>query len=74
MRWKPHKLADIAAHTIVSNEGYVVIRCTANGIPTGRFVAFRVLLEKRVVLGGYDTAEDAKQACEAHRSQVTEAA
>lgn len=56
-----------------SNFGYRVLRCTADGKPTGRFIAFRgktTDLRSPLVLGGYDSWEDARTACDAHFAQV----
>lgn len=69
MRWKA-----ISPDTIESDRGYRVLRCRANGVPTGRFIAFRGKtsgLESPVVLGGWDSADDARNSCEAHWSQVS---
>jgi hypothetical protein len=75
MRWQAHKLGPVLApDTIVSDVGYAVLRCTANDIPTGRFIAFRVLVDKRIVLGGYDSADEARQACETHYARLAEVA
>lgn len=56
-----------------SNFGYRVLRCTADGKPTGRFIAFKgktTDLRSPLVLGGYDSWEDARTACDAHFAQV----
>ena len=76
MRWHAYKLKDgrAAQNTIASSEGYAVLRCTANSVPTGRFISFLVRLDSRLVLGGYDSADEAKAACEHHHAQRVEAA
>lgn len=79
MKWR--RLGD---HTAESDAGYCVLRCTANGKPTGRFIAFRGKTRKGtsygasnafpVVLGGFDSADAAKQACESDLNSKREAA
>ena len=69
MRWSAYRLKNghAAEHTICSDAGYALLRLTANGRVTGRFIAFHVGISgARHVLGAYDSAEDAKAACEAH--------
>ena len=73
MHWTRLKLKDgtLAPHTLVSERGYRLLRCTENGRPNGRFIAFYMAPhEVRIVLGGFDSAEDAKRACEAHDQQT----
>ncbi len=60
MKWRPLKDQE---HTIESDAGYFVLRCTANGIPTGRFIAFA---GRYAVLGGADSREAAQELCESH--------
>lgn len=77
MHWQSYKLKDgtVARHTVVSSEGgYGVLRCTENGRETGRFLAWRYRGQGIEVLGGYDSADDAKTACDAHWAKVSEAA
>lgn len=64
MIWK--KLHD---HAIESEHGYVILRATANGKPTGRYITMlgRTANGKvPAVLGGHDSAEEAKAHCEDH--------
>lgn len=71
MRWR-----QIGPHTIESDAGYCILQATANGVPTGRFVAFIGRTTKTtmpIVLGGYDSSADAKSACETHFAQIVEA-
>ena len=63
MKWKT-----IGENTIESDSGYKILRCTANGVPTGRFIAF---IERYRVLGGYDNSDEAKQACQQHLYETT---
>ena len=73
MQWQRLKLKDgsYAPHTLVSEHGYRLLRCTSNGIPDGRFIAFHVgANEVRTVLGGFASADDAKLACTAHFQQT----
>jgi hypothetical protein len=75
MRWQAHPNDEgVVVHTLRSDSGYAILRCTADGIPTGRFVAFKVHLDRREVLGGYDSSEEAKSACEHHAARRMEAA
>lgn len=67
-RLKRMKWRALNDDTIESNFGYRILRCTADGKPTGRFVAFVVRGEKKTVLGGYDSGEDARVACDAHHA------
>jgi hypothetical protein len=64
-------------HTIESDGGYAVMMCTTDGVPTDppRFIAFHIGGEVRTVLGkgGYNTGEEARAACEAHRAEQMEA-
>lgn len=62
MRWRRRDM-----NTIESDAGYAVHRCVENGVATGRFLAFKVLPEFRTVIGGYDSGDAARAACEAHR-------
>lgn len=64
MRWRT-----VEDNIAESNFGYRVLRCTSNGKPTGRFIAFKgktTNLTSPLVLGGYDSWEDARAACDAH--------
>lgn len=64
MRWR-----QLHANAIESDAGYIVLRCTANGKPTGRYITLLGRTTKEhmpVVLDGHDSADDAKQYCEAH--------
>lgn len=65
MKWRA-----ISEHTISSDAGYSILRCTANGVPTGRFIGF---IARYQVLGGYDSREEAQAACEAHYYQTRQA-
>lgn len=72
MRWSAYilKEGNVAAHTIRSDAGYYILRCTENDRPTGRFIAFHVGARGgRFVLGGYDSSEAAKSACEHHAAR-----
>ena len=77
MHWTRLRLKEggYAENTTVSETGYTVLRCTTNGVATGRFIAFLVDGHgTRTVLGGYDSAEDAKAACCAHWAKRHEVA
>ena len=76
MRWQADKLSHdgISFRTIRSDSGYAVLQCSANGVATGRYVAFKVNVDRREVLGGYDSAEEAKLACEHHNAKRMEEA
>ncbi len=76
MRWhKEERSHDgVAVRTIRSDAGYAVLQCTANKMATGRYVAFKVNVDRREVLGGYDSAEEAKLACEHHNAKRMEEA
>ena len=72
MHWSRLKLKDgtYAEHTIVSEFGYAILRCTVWGTPTGRYLAFRGLSGRPdfAVLRGCNSAEEAKAICEADYS------
>lgn len=56
-------------HAIKSKEGYVILRCTADGKPTGRFVSMLGITTKTKMsqpLCGHDSADEAKAFCESH--------
>jgi hypothetical protein len=73
MRWKQYSAHE--ADTIRSDAGYAILRCTSDGRPTGRYVAFKCHIEgRREVLGGYDSPADARSACEAHHAKRLEVA
>jgi hypothetical protein len=64
MRWKT-----IHSNAIESDAGYVILRCTSYGKPTGRYITMlgRTTRDSMpVVLDGHDSAEAAKEACEVH--------
>lgn len=61
MKWKK-----AGEHTIAA-DGYAILRLTEDGKPTGRFMLFRIDGDKRKVLGAYETADLAREACERHR-------
>jgi hypothetical protein len=66
------KWRGINEHTIESDAGYRVLECTANGIPTGRYIAFigaTTLTWIAQVLGAADSGEEARQLCETHKAQ-----
>ncbi len=68
MKWR-----GINEHVIESDAGYRVLECTAEGIPTGRYVAFigkTTPTWMSQVLGGYSSGEEARQACIAHLSKT----
>lgn len=65
MKWR-----SIGINTIESDAGYSILRCTANGVPTGRFLAFA---GRTIVVGGYDSREEAQQACDRHLYQTQQA-
>lgn len=67
MKWRLMKDQE---NTIESDSGYFVLRCTANGAPTGRFIAFA---GRYAVVGGADSREEAQQICEAHLYQTKQA-
>lgn len=61
MKWRP-----IGNHTYESDTGHTILRCTANGVPTGRFIAFRGRTTGEgmpEVLGGKDNLDDAIELC-----------
>lgn len=62
MKWRA-----LNENTIESDAGYFVLRCTANDIPTGRFIAFA---GRYAPIGGYDSREEAQSACDAHLYQT----
>lgn len=70
MDWYFYKLKDgtNAPHTLVSSAGYSLLRCTCNGVPTGRYLLFKGVNTTRdfIVIGGYDSSDAAKAAAEAH--------
>jgi len=78
VQWRRLEIAKgmFSDHTLASDVGYCVLRCTANGTPTGRFLAFRGRVGKPEfeVLGGYDTADEAKAACDFHHAQRSQVA
>jgi S-ribosylhomocysteine lyase LuxS involved in autoinducer biosynthesis len=62
----------ISEHTIESDAGYRVLECTANGVPTGRYLAFIGATTARRIAQVFDAAdsgEEARQLCEAHKAQ-----
>ena len=64
MIWK-----GLHAHAIESDAGYVILRCTSSGKPTGRFITMLGRTTKTkmpLVIGGHDSAEEAKAFCETH--------
>jgi len=65
VKWKT-----IGENTIESDSGYKILRCTAEGVPTGRFIAF---IERYKVLGGYDSREEAQTACTQHLYETQQA-
>lgn len=65
MKWRA-----IAVNTIESDRGYTVLQCTANGEPTGRYIAFA---GRTIVIGGYNSREEAQQCCETHLYQTSQA-
>lgn len=64
MKWR-----GVNEHVIESDAGYRVLECTAEGIPTGRYIAF---IGKTTptwisqVLGAANSGEEARALCEAH--------
>jgi hypothetical protein len=78
MKWKPYQLRDgtYAQSTIASDAGYCVCRSNLAGSAAYRYVAFhgRTGESHFKVLGGYDSAEEAKAACEAHEAKSREVA
>lgn len=65
MNWRA-----LTSRTTESDRGYTVLQCTSNDIPTGRYLAFA---GRTIVIGGYDSPEEAKQACETHLYQASQA-
>lgn len=65
MKWRA-----LTNRTIESDHGYTVLQCTANDVPTGRYLAFA---GRTISIGGYDSPEEAKQACETHLYQTSQA-
>lgn len=78
MNWKPYKLKDgsLAQATIASDSGYCICRSFVECTQAYRFIAFhgRTGEPHFKVIGGYDTAEEAKTACDAHEAQSREVA
>ena len=82
MRWGPFKLKDgsYAQSTIASDAGYAICRTRASlpGVVGSaaplRYLAFKCFPNNAppLVLGGYDTPEEAKAACEAHKVKSSE--
>ena len=69
MRWK---LAE--TDVLESDMRYKVLRCTAWGKPTGRYIAFLPRVNDRpAVLGGFNSADEAKRACLNHFNNRDEA-
>ncbi len=62
MKWRT-----INENVIESDAGYRVLQCTANDVPTGRYLAFAGRFN---VVGGYDSSAEARNACEAHLYQT----
>lgn len=62
MKWR-----EVTENTIESDAGYSILRCTADRVPTGRFLAFA---GRTIVLGGYNSREEAQAACETHFYQT----
>jgi hypothetical protein len=67
VKWRAHKDSE---HTIESDAGYSILQCTADGVPTGRFIAFA---GRYIPIGGYDSREEAQQQCELHHYQTRQA-
>jgi hypothetical protein len=65
MKWRT-----IGINTIESDAGYSILRCTADGVPTGRFIAFA---GRYAPIGGYDSREEAQTQCELHFYQTRQA-
>lgn len=65
MKWR-----NLGINTIESDAGYSILRCTANGEPTGRFIAFA---GRYAPIGGYNSREEAQAACEIHLYQTRQA-
>lgn len=70
MKFKKVKIGNcILEYVVESAEGYVILQCRANEVPTGRVLAFFGKSWKgpmAKVIGGYDSSGDAKKACEDH--------
>lgn len=65
MKWRV-----TTVNTIESDAGYSILRCTADGVPTGRFITFA---GRYAPIGGYDSREEAQAACEIHLYQTRQA-
>lgn len=84
MRWLRYKLKDgsYAQETIASTAGYAIVRTRASipGVVASaapyRYIAFKGFSDRpgQFVLGGYETSEEAKAACESHAAKVGEIA
>lgn len=82
MRWTAYRLKDgsYAQSTIASDAGYAICRTRASiqGVMGSaaplRYLAFKCFPNNAppLVLGGYDTAEEAKAACEAYQVKASE--
>lgn len=67
MKWR-----SINEHVIESDAGYRVLECTANDVPTGRYVAFIGATNANwisQVIGGANSGQEARQLCEIHNTQ-----
>ena len=82
MRWTAYRLKDgsYAQSTIASDAGYAICRTRASlpGVMGSaaplRYLAFKCFSNNAppLVLGGYDTVEEAKAACEAYQIKASE--
>lgn len=66
MKFRPMKVAGKPfPDSVESPENYIIHRCRAEGVPTGRIIAFRRNGKSGSVrvVGGYENSDAAKQAC-----------
>lgn len=67
MKFRPFKVkGKVFQDAVESAEGYVILRCRADNIATGRVLAFYGRTHKGPmprVIGGYDSSAEAKKAC-----------
>lgn len=65
MKWRA-----VNENVIESDAGYTILRCTANGVPTGRYISFAGRYNP---IGGENSREEAQKLCEVHYYQTQQA-
>lgn len=67
MKFSPFKVnGKVFQDAVESAEGYVILRCRADNVATGRILAFygrTINFNITRVIGGYDSSAEAKKAC-----------